>query len=199
MNESDRRELSDLMQRQQMLEKQLVALGADIRKLEARAEQSESPVAPAAPPVAAAPSVGKSDPPLQPAPVAVPPPLPFHARVSAPQPVAPVFPLKPTPAATTSEFVPEFAKQESPKPDETKPTALLPPVSSASPAVAEPKASFEMRLGTYWLVRIGAVMILTGLVFFGNLAYQKMGAVGQVSLLYLASGLLLGAGAWWQR
>jgi len=56
-----------------------------------------------------------------------------------------------------------------------------------------------MRLGTYWLVRIGAVLILTGLVFFGNLAYQKMGAMGKISLLYLASGLLLCAGAWWQR
>lgn len=199
MNESDRRELSDLMQRQQMLEKQLVALGADIRKLEARAEQSELPVAPAAPPVAAAPSVAMSEPPPQPAPVAVPPPLPFHARVSAPQPVAPVFPLKPSPVPKTFELVPEFAKQESPKPGEIKPTPSLPPVSSASPTVAEPKASFEMRLGTYWLVRIGAVMILTGLVFFGNLAYQKLGAAGKVSLLYLASGLLLGAGAWWQR
>ena len=35
-----------------------------------------------------------------------------------------------------------------------------------------------MALGTYWLVRIGAVLILTGLVFFGNLAYQNMGAAG---------------------
>jgi len=42
-------------------------------------------------------------------------------------------------------------------------------------------------------------MILTGLVFFGNLAYQKLGAGGKVALLYLASGLMLGAGAWWQR
>jgi hypothetical protein len=56
-----------------------------------------------------------------------------------------------------------------------------------------------MRLGTYWFVRIGAVLVLTGLVFFGNLAYQKLGAPGKVGLLYLASGLLLGAGAWWQR
>ncbi len=59
-----------------------------------------------------------------------------------------------------------------------------------------------MRLGTFWLVRVGVVMVLTGLVFFGNLAYQnyisKLGTGGKVSLLYLASAVLLGAGWWWQ-
>src|SRR5581483_10343998 len=63
--------------------------------------------------------------------------------------------------------------------------------------------SFEMRLGTFWLVRIGVVMVLTGLVFFGNLAYHnyisKLGPGGKVCLLYLTSGLLLAAGWWWQR
>ena len=60
-----------------------------------------------------------------------------------------------------------------------------------------------MRLGTYWFVRIGIVLILTALVFFGNLAYQnyisRLGPGGKVALLYVASALLLGAGAWWQR
>ena len=63
--------------------------------------------------------------------------------------------------------------------------------------------SLEMRVGTYWLVRIGIVLLLTGLVFFGNLAYQKyisqLGQAGKVTLLYLASAVLLGAGWWWQR
>ena len=65
------------------------------------------------------------------------------------------------------------------------------------------KGSFEMRLGTYWLVRIGIVMVLTALVFFGNLAYQnfisKLGPGGKVALLYVASAALLVAGGWWQR
>ncbi len=60
-----------------------------------------------------------------------------------------------------------------------------------------------MRLGTYWLVRAGIVMLLTGLAFFANYAYHhvvpKLGPGGKISLLYLVSGLLLGAGAWWQR
>ena len=60
-----------------------------------------------------------------------------------------------------------------------------------------------MRVGTYWLVRIGIVVMLTTLVFFGSYAYQnyigKIGAGGKVALLYLASGVLLGFGAWFQR
>jgi hypothetical protein len=60
-----------------------------------------------------------------------------------------------------------------------------------------------MQVGTYWLVRIGMVILVTGLAFEANLAYQtlvpKLGPAGKISLLYLASGLLLGAGAWWQR
>jgi hypothetical protein len=82
------------------------------------------------------------------------------------------------------------------------------PIAMAAPPVvavetARPEQSFEMRLGTYWLVRIGIVMVLTALVFFGNLAYHnfiaKLGPSGKVALLYVASFGLLGAGAWWQR
>ncbi len=82
----------------------------------------------------------------------------------------------------------------------TAKTEFVPPPEP--PPVTE-KASFEMRLGTYWLVRAGIVMLLTGLAFFANYAYHhvvpRLGAAGKISLLYLASGLLLGAGAWWQR
>ena len=93
------------------------------------------------------------------------------------------------------------------------PAPLARPVPAAVPrpvrppplpkAVSAEKGSFEMRLGTYWLVRIGIVMVLTALVFFGNLAYHnfitKLGPGGKVSLLYLASAGLLAAGGWWQR
>lgn len=80
----------------------------------------------------------------------------------------------------------------------------LPPTPPAMPRSAPAgKGSFEMRLGTYWLVRIGIVMVLTALVFFGNLAYQnfisKLGPGGKVALLYVVSAGLLVAGGWWQR
>lgn len=60
-----------------------------------------------------------------------------------------------------------------------------------------------MRLGTYWLVRIGIVLLLTGLVFFGTYAYQnyigRLGPGGKLALLYVASAALLGVGAWLHR
>src|SRR5262249_17375811 len=83
------------------------------------------------------------------------------------------------------------------------PPAMPPSSAGASPRPQPPQRSFEMRLGTYWLVRIGIVMVLTSLVFFGNYAYQnfivRLGAGGKVTLLYMASAALLGAGTWWQR
>ena len=85
----------------------------------------------------------------------------------------------------------------------TTPSIPVPPPLSAPLNAPAPARSFEMRLGTYWLVRIGIVMVLTGLVFFGNLAYQnyisRLGPGGKISLLYLSSALLLGTGWWWQR
>ena len=90
-------------------------------------------------------------------------------------------------------------------PAATAPAGGSRPTVPAAAAKAElpGKGSFEMRLGTYWLVRIGIVMVLTALVFFGNLAYQnfisKLGPGGKVALLYIASAGLLVAGAWWQR
>ncbi len=196
MNDSDKWRLNELKLRQLTLERQLNSLSADIQRLEIRISQPETTPLATPPPI-------------------VPPVLPVDTTpVGRARPVS-VLPSLPTAgqevAATTAPTTPDsdelpvaaesvaslMADQSQPQPGRSKPTPPPPPLP---PSVREqPKTSFEMRLGTYWLVRIGAVMILTGLVFFGNLAYQKMGAAGKVSLLYLASGLLLGAGAWWQR
>jgi len=72
-------------------------------------------------------------------------------------------------------------------------------VSEPPPSAKGPARSLELRLGTFWAPRVGIVVLLTGLVLVGNLAYQNLGPLGKVMLLYLASGLLLGAGWWWQR
>jgi hypothetical protein len=124
-------------------------------------------------------------------PVAIPPPPVFKPPVEPPPFIAP--PPKPAP---TFAPPPVFVTKTKFEP-ETK----IPPIAEPPP-VAE-KDTFEMRLGTYWLVRAGIVMLLTGLAFFANYAYHhvvpKLGPGGKISLLYLASGLLLGAGAWWQR
>ena len=138
-----------------------------------------------------------------PAPVAPPLPIRKTSDQTEPQENAPDTLATPPPIAPPS--IPVFAKA-----NETE-AAAVPPIITATneftpppepPPVAE-KNSFEMRLGTFWLVRIGIVMLLTGLAFFANFAYHhiigKLGAGGKISLLYLTSGLLLGAGAWWQR
>ena len=98
-------------------------------------------------------------------------------------------PLKPAVAQTA----PKIAKPES------EPVAAPPP--SEDPE--SPKPSFEFALGSYWFVRIGIVLLLTGIGFLAKLAYTHwivpLGAIGKVAGLYFISGALLGAGAWLQR
>jgi uncharacterized membrane protein len=94
-----------------------------------------------------------------------------------------------------------------PPPSDTPP-ATLPHAIAAAPlparAVAsEPRDSFELQLGTYWLARIGIVILLTGLVFLGNYAYQNwiatLGAAGKLAMLYVAGSGLGGLGLWLER
>jgi uncharacterized membrane protein len=119
------------------------------------------------------------------------PPTSFAAKPAKPFELPPLRTAAQTFAATTAH--------SAPPPLNPPPVATPPP----APAPATKKASFEMRLGTYWLVRIGIVMLLTSIAFFANYAYHhfigRLGPIGKTSLLYLASGALLAAGAWWQR
>ena len=61
----------------------------------------------------------------------------------------------------------------------------------------------ELKLGAVWLARIGIVLMLTGLVFLGNYAWQRivpqLGPGGKVALLFACSALLAGVGAWLAR
>ncbi len=118
---------------------------------------------------------------LAPPPPRLPPPLP------PPAPVAPAgLRSGPTPAPRPSM-----------KPISTEPSRQAPAAPPGRPQSA------ELRLGTYWFVRVGVVMVLTAMVFLANLAYREwitqMGAVGKVALLYVGSAALLGVGAWLQR
>ncbi len=60
-----------------------------------------------------------------------------------------------------------------------------------------------MRVGSFWLVRIGVAILLTGLVFLATYLYQtitpRLGPGGKIGLLYLASGALAGIGTWLTR
>jgi len=148
-------------------------------------------------------------PPEVPKPVEPPPPISEPVPVLIPPPIAEPQPAfksqEPAPATTpplisepASIPVPPFVAETQPA-FKTEEPAPIPSTLAAPPG----KGSFEMRLGTYWLVRIGIVMLLTGVVFFGNYAYHnfigKLGPGGKIGLLYLASFTILGVGAWWQR
>jgi len=64
----------------------------------------------------------------------------------------------------------------------------------------DPPESFEVRVGRVWLVRVGILILLTGLVFLGNLAWHevisKFGPVGKLGLIILAGAGLCGFGMW---
>jgi hypothetical protein len=191
MNESAQRELENLKQRQKSIEQQLTALAGDIQRLE---KQFTATAGKSAPEPTATPAPATTIPqPISPSipPIIRPPAMRsrLEEALACPAP-------KPTAEFVSAFLRPEPNRAEAPPQQDKEPP--VPPLPT-SPSGREASPSFELRLGTYWLVRIGAVLILTGLAFFGNLAYQKLGAGGKIGLLYLASGLLLGAGAWWQR
>ena len=122
---------------------------------------------------------------------APPPPLPDLLPVPEKKTVPPPLPARETAAPRTAPTMP------APRP----PTPAKPISTPVSP---NPEArSFEMRVGTHWFVRIGVVMLLTGLVFFSKYAYDhyilNFGAPGKITLLYLLSGGLLGTGFWLAR
>lgn len=96
---------------------------------------------------------------------AQPPPLPKKARKAAPVQTA----LKPVPEP---EPAPKPAPAPEPKPAPVKPTTVLEETPEPIPA-PDPDRSFELDFGKVWFVRIGIVILLTGLVFLGNYAYQN--------------------------
>lgn len=204
MNEPERAELAQLKEQQAQLEREVGQLSAQLKLLEQR-------LSVAAPPKAVAPAasqLGASPAPNRPtaAPVAevarqtaAREPFPVQPAQALPPPLPPIVP----PPRVTPSLGSQAPRMS---PVQGAPEVRRPSIgAAAAPPISKPaeSRSFEMRLGTYWAPRIGIVVLLTGLVFFGNLAYEqyisRLGPAGKVLLLYCASALLLGAGWWWQR
>jgi uncharacterized membrane protein len=187
MNEQDRWDLDRLKERHDQLSRQMAALASELNRVESRfnaaapAQTAKTPVAPSA---LEAPGQAAPKPPLK---VRLSPPTIGNSPLtpSVPPPEPPRIPLPVAPSAAAAPAPPQ-------------PIPIPPALPQPTAPVQAP--SFEMRLGTYWFVRIGIVMVLTALAFFGSYAYQNfivtVGPAGKVCLLYLASGILLGAGAW---
>jgi len=192
MTENLRAELERLKQRQAQLHHSVDVLGVHIQALEKRIAEEET--------ATAREGFQSADSEIA-ALAAVPPVLPVVEQVK-PEVMAEETPIVSALLSGRKVATPEL---ESPVSTSGTPPPL-PPELVAKPSASdglEKSDSFEMRLGTYWLVRIGIVAMLTALVFFGTYAYQnyigKLGPGGKVALLYLASGALLGFGAWFQR
>ncbi len=75
----------------------------------------------------------------------------------------------------------------------------VPPVIPSSPAEPVVKESFEVRLGTFWLPRIGMALLLVGMVFLVTWSYRYMGPAGKVALSYLCCAALGGLGWWLEK
>lgn len=111
--------------------------------------------------------------------------------IAAPEP--PPLPAKP-PAPVAKVVPPPVVLPAQPTP------ASIAPVEKPATSPQPPRDPFELRFGTYWMPRIGIVILLTGLVFLGNYAYHRivplLGPWGKLALLALAGAALTSLGAW---
>jgi hypothetical protein len=108
----------------------------------------------------------------------------------------PPLPPAPVPEAT-APIAAEVAAQPAPVLE-----AIAPMPVDAAPQPA-PKPSWEFQLGTVWLVRVGIVILLTGVVFLGNYAYHHIvphiGPGAKLALLYCFGGGLAWLGARFEK
>lgn len=173
-------EIQNLRARQDRLKRLVQQLDVRIDQVaEAIAAKSETKTEPAPPP---------------PVPVA-----PWLGSTPPPSPVAAVFGID-QPGAGASGHQEAVRQAKLPQ----QPPPVIPPVPpSAQPAPApaggaDSNDTLEIQFGRVWLVRIGIVVLLTGLVFLGNLAYQKivpmLGPGGKLAAIGLAGGVLCAIG-----
>lgn len=76
----------------------------------------------------------------------------------------------------------------------------LPSVEAGeAPARQSARESFEVRLGTYWLPRLGMVLLLTGMVFFAAYYAPRLSVLQKVAVAYLVCAVLGGVGMWLEK
>ncbi|HIL72604.1 MAG TPA: DUF2339 domain-containing protein, partial [Verrucomicrobia bacterium] len=115
---------------------------------------------------------------------------------------APKQPLAPPPiiqSPITVTMVEPAAKPSEPaKPEKAAATA-----QAGMPRLPKVDAeSIEMKLGTYWFVRIGVMLLLTGLgilAYYNKNFFFELTPQAKVSVFYLLSAAMGGVGFWLQR
>jgi Predicted membrane protein (DUF2339) len=166
-----------------------------------------APIAPA--PVASVPitTAAPAESPLQARPSSPITPPPFSRTqmpsiTAPPTPVAPpLVPVPPTPPASRVVSPPQFAAFRA-----SAPASLTPNASSAS-STHRPTSQQRMKsvfaleevLGRNWLNKIGIVLIVLGVAYFGIKALGQLGPLGKVGLSYSVSLALLGGGIFLEK
>ncbi len=102
-------------------------------------------------------------------------------QVATPAPQPPPLPVSPV-------------ARQAPRPPETPPLIAAPP-----PLSIPPQESFEVRLGTVWLPRIGMALLLTGMAFFAAYYFPRLTASQKVALSYACCGVLCVLGRWLEK
>lgn len=117
-----------------------------------------------------------------------PPPLPVEIAETPPVAAAP----RPNPSVPTNAPHPAPAKPS--QPAKARPS---------QPAAATDHAALEMELGRIWFVRLGIVLLTTGLVFLSRYTYDNfvrdLSPGVRLTFLYLFSFTLAGAGLFFEQ
>jgi hypothetical protein len=110
------------------------------------------------------------------------------------------------PVVVENPPLPEAVKWDEPEKRILPPPLPQTPVwlpDEVKPEAEETGATFEEKLGQVWLVRIGIVLLITGLVLGANWAYKNwihdLSAGVRLAGLYLCSALIGGSGIWLSR
>jgi uncharacterized membrane protein len=185
MNSADRFEFGSIRDEQSSLRSKLDGLDQRIDLLQRKLEAP--PLLPVAPPVLPEKSEPKTELMVEP-----------HRGEEAP---AFSKPVAETSVRDHPKAEPVMMEKEVASPPPLPPPP--PPLSADKLAPSDDTEPLELRVGTYWMSRIGIVILLTGLVFLGNYAYHRfvalLGPAGKLALLALAGGGLAGLGLWLEK
>ncbi len=104
------------------------------------------------------------------------------------------------PKVVSPSGAPKFPTPPSPPPPQ-QPSSTFAATETGPSLLDKFKSSLDVEemLGTDWLNKLGIILLVLGVAFF--LAYQlrTMGPAGKVLVGFVTSGVLLGAGIWFER
>lgn len=188
------------------------------RKAEAPPESKRVPVEPPAAARVRAPEpvqpMVKPAPPPTPAPPQAPPPAPPEPKPLAPEVAAkPPVPPPPPPAPKPPEAPPPPVARPAPGAPPLQPWQGAPVAKPAPPPTRitppPPAPSFaeqarrtfdlEEKLGANWLGKLGVILVVLGIALYIAYLWDKIPAIGKVSLGYLSGGGMLGLGVWLEK